>query len=834
MRRIAILFAWLLGTLALHAEEPSNHRKPAGEKELRYWLENMIRHHHFTTEEVVAATGLTAEEVAAAIKRLEIRADKKPARAKDAPLLVLPYPGGRHPRIGFLEGAIRPQRETKVSVFTPWDDRSYVVADVPEAIWSNLGLTYLAHTHVPTVWSKQGIELAPLEWNRREDGTLNISRKLPNGIEFGVKVVPMRQAVRMELWLTNGTSEKLTDLRVQNCVMLKGAAGFTQQDNDNKLFVGPYAACRSEDGKRWVITGWLPLHRGWANARCPCLHSDPKLPDCEPGKTVHAQGWLSFFEGEDIRGEVRRIDLMQWWTTSLNEAKGTSVTGEVVGVDGKLLPARVYIQHEDGRWFFARSKGGSAIEYRKERRDNPRCVEMHTTLSAHPFEATLPPGKYTITVERGKEYHTLINEITVGEEPIRVKLPLDRWINTGERNWYSGETHVHRGLEELPTLQLAEDLNVAFPLTYWVTRAYAAPSTGPRALPGKIDPRFMPIDQTHGYYPLNTEYEIFTVDGKAHTLGAFFALNHRTVFDRGVPPVKEIARQIHREGGLIELDKHNWPWSMALVPVMPVDLYELSNNHVWRTEFGFPTFGEPAPEYMKIEKNEKGFTEKGWIDYGFQNYYALLNCGFRLRPTAGTASGVHPVPLGFGRVYVHLPEGFNYEAWLSGLDAGRSFVTTGPMTFIQVEGKDPGHIFKENARRAYHITGPIQSAHPLGTIEVVINGEVARTIKPANGRTKTNAHETTINVEVQITGSSWIAVRCYEMLPEGRVRFAHTAPWHVEVEGKPLRPHKAEVEFLIGRVRSQIERSAGVLPKEAIDEYREAISRYEELAKGAR
>ena len=50
---------------------------------------------------------------------------------------------------------------------------------------------------------------------------------------------------------------------------------------------------------------------------------------------------------------------------------------------------------------------------------------------------------------------------------------------------------------------------------------------------------------------------------------------------------------------------------------------------------------------MKM-RDAKGFTERGWIDFNFQNYYALLDCGFKMRPTAGTASGVHPVPLGFG------------------------------------------------------------------------------------------------------------------------------------------------------------------------------------------
>src|SRR4029079_14939064 len=133
----------------------------------------------------------------------------------------------------------------------------------------------------------------------------------------------------------------------------------------------------------------------------------------------------------------------------------------------------------------------------------------------------------------------------------------------------------------------------------------------------------------------------------------------------------------------------------AIVPIMPVDLFELSNNHVWQTEFGIPAFGEAAADYMHVEVYARGFTERGWIDFGFQNYYALLNCGFRLRPTGGTASGVHPVPLGFGRVYVECPEGFSYERWLEGLNRGRSFVTTAPMLFVEVEGQPPGHTFAQ-------------------------------------------------------------------------------------------------------------------------------------------
>jgi len=289
-----------------------NYRRPRAEADLEYWLENMILYHRFTDEEIRAATGLTEKEVEAAKKRFDIRQDNRPKRAEDGPLLVLPYPGGRHPRIGFLEGAIDPQRETKFSVFTPWDANSYVVVDLPEAIWSNLGLTYLAHTHIDTIWTKQGIELPKLEWNRRPDGTLDIERKLPNGIAFGAKVRPAREAVRMEMWLKNETDQKLSDLRIQICVMTKMTAGFEQQTNENKVFTNPYVACRSSDGKRWIITAWENCNRPWGNPKCPCFHSDPKFPDLEPGQTYRLHGWLSFYEGTDIAAEFKRIEATGW------------------------------------------------------------------------------------------------------------------------------------------------------------------------------------------------------------------------------------------------------------------------------------------------------------------------------------------------------------------------------------------------------------------------------------------------------------------------------------------------------------------------------------------
>jgi len=289
-----------------------NFRRPANDDELKYWLENMLWYHRFTNTEITAATGLKDSEIVAAMETFDIRPDNRTEPNDDSTLVVLPYPGGRHPRIGFLEGAIDPQRETKFSVFTPWDRDSYVVVDVPEAIWSNLGLTYLAHTHIDTIWTSKGVILPKLEWKRRPGGTLEIERVLPNKITFGVKVGSTKEAVRMEMWLRNGTNMCLTDLRIQNCVMTKMAAGFEQQTSDNKIFTNPYAACRSGDGKRWIITAWENCHNPWGNEQCPCFHSDPKFPNLEPGQTYLLRGWLSFYEGTDIENEFKRIEATGW------------------------------------------------------------------------------------------------------------------------------------------------------------------------------------------------------------------------------------------------------------------------------------------------------------------------------------------------------------------------------------------------------------------------------------------------------------------------------------------------------------------------------------------
>ena len=114
-------------------------RPATNDVELAFWLTNMTRH-AYSLDEMSGVLGLTTNRVAEALRRFQIKSRALVPRAVDS-LLVLPYPGERHPRIGFLDGAVDPQRETKFSVFVPWDPASYVVIDLPEAISWHEGQT---------------------------------------------------------------------------------------------------------------------------------------------------------------------------------------------------------------------------------------------------------------------------------------------------------------------------------------------------------------------------------------------------------------------------------------------------------------------------------------------------------------------------------------------------------------------------------------------------------------------------------------------------------------------------------------------------------------------
>ena len=196
------------------------------------------------------------------------------------------------------------------------------------------------------------------------------------------------------------------------------------------------------------------------------------------------------------------------------------------------------------------------------------------------------------------------------------------------------------------------------------------------------------------------------------------------------------------------------------------------------------------------------------------------------------------MPLGFGRVYVHQPEGFSYESWIEGLDAGRSFVTTGPMIDVKVNGShgmgSTLHLPTEE-KLTVEVTASWPRHLALKHVELVVNGRAVR-LTPKIEQDH-NHYSATTRTEVAVKGTMWIAARVFTHTAESwrtravgsAVRFAHSSPIWIEVPDKPIRPSREGIAWLVQRMNDEISRNTGVLTDEAIDEYREGLRTYQKI-----
>lgn len=508
------------------------------------------------------------------------------------------------------------------------------------------------------------------------------------------------------------------------------------------------------------------------------------------------------------------------------------------------LPARVYLEDQAGRAYFLTVPGNEqgAVPYDKQNWINSASIERHTTIVEYPAEVRLEAGTYRLTVERGKTYLPVTQDVTIADKDIDLVVPLVNWFNATAHGLYSGDTHIHRPMRELRNIVLAEDLNVTFPFSFWVTRSDLTPADGDRNVDQAISPEAIAVDAEHIIWPRNTEYEIFTTSDKTHTLGALFALGHKQVLDKRVPPWRPFVESLSATEPQVmyDMDKLDWPFAMVLPTIVPGALYELANNHHWRTEFAFRKWNSPAPSYMIPPTGASEGGLRPWIDYTLGMYYSLLNTGLRIAPTAGTANGVHPVPAGFGRAYVHLPNGFSYDAWCEGLRKGQSFITTGPMIVATADGQDPGHVFvqqtnsgqvaeESSSSRAIELKIELFSETPITFGELIINGIPEQVLRPSNQRNDIGVYRSEFIVSVQPNRSGWFAVRFFEDREPGQTRFVHTAPWYVEVDALPVQIRQEEKLYLIGRMKTEMERSRGVVPEEGMEEYLAALRFYEAL-----
>jgi hypothetical protein len=416
----------------------------------------------------------------------------------------------------------------------------------------------------------------------------------------------------------------------------------------------------------------------------------------------------------------------------------------------------------------------------------------------------LPPGEYTYEIERGPEYNSAVGKFTLrNDAPLTVTNSLRRIADLAAEGWWSGDLHVHRAPERIELLLRAEDLHIAPVITWWNKNSPEQP------LPADPLVRF---DENRFYHLTGGEDER---DG-----GALLYFNLGEPFDitrgqRLYPHSLAYAQEIRKQPGVwIDLEKPFW-WDLpAWIAAGVGDSVGLANNHQQRS-------GMLDNEAWGKPRNTNDFpSPRGNGLWSEHIYYQLLNCGIRIPPSAGSASGVLPNPVGYNRVYVQVDGELTWQKWWEGLRAGRCFVSNGPLLRCRANGQFPGHVIRSGERVDLDLL--LTSRDPVDAIEVIHNGKVLRSaaVQPS-----------TTTQRLKIAGlrfdqSGWFLVRAVAKVPH-TYRFASTGPFYLETEGHPRFLSKSSARFFLDWTRermNQIQLKDSTQREEVLGYYRQAES----------
>jgi len=467
-------------------------------------------------------------------------------------------------------------------------------------------------------------------------------------------------------------------------------------------------------------------------------------------------------------------------------AAASELTIRVTDESGKPIWTRLEVHGPDGTMH---QPPGALIDNR----------EPWRKTSAYPFsfvvngetKLDLPPAAYKIIAEHGLEYGRVERTVNLPAAGITVPIQLMPWIRMHQRGWYSADFHVHRPMDDAPALAQAEDVNLSVVFTMWNRRNLWAGKQIPSETVQRISPR-------HLLTLMNAE------DERAGGAWMFHQIREPLGLEKAVPEGQpttaswlplgldyiQRVREWRKPGSLwpwFDAEKTIW-WEVPVVMALEApDSLGLLNNH-------FHQYGMLDNEaWGRPRDAEKYPGPTGFADYVLSLYYRYLNLGFRLPPSAGSASGVLPNPVGYNRIYTHVSGELTAEKWYDSFRQQRSFVTNGPMLFWNP--KLTGNTLRVNLE--------VVAREPIDRVEIVANGKVIRKV-PARAAARTLRSVLSLDV----TGHSWVAARCY-LKTAGTVRLAHTAPLYLPGKWDASEDARFFVQWideLIAKTESQAQR----------------------------
>ncbi|HVU90175.1 MAG TPA: CehA/McbA family metallohydrolase [Pirellulales bacterium] len=417
----------------------------------------------------------------------------------------------------------------------------------------------------------------------------------------------------------------------------------------------------------------------------------------------------------------------------------------------------------------------------------------------------LPRGNYTFELDHGPEYTDRKGYFTIEDNADDEQvIDLTRAVDMAAEGWWSGDLHIHRAEKDIRLLMEAEDLHVAPLITWWNEK---------NAWKGKPLPK-EPVVRFDG----NRIYDLLGGEDERGG-GALLFFNLAAPMDfsgaeREYPSSMKYLLAAREQGTAerpvwIDAEKPFW-WDMPIwLASGKIDSIGLANNHMQRD--GMLTneaWGKPRDRGRFRDPHGNG-------EWSEEIYYHVLNCGLRIPPSAGSASGVIPNPVGYNRMYVWVDKDeFSYENWWEAFKAGRVIVTNGPLIRPFANNRLPGHVFKASAGEELQleITLNLATRETISYMEIVKDGRVVQSVR------LDEMAPTGHLPPVKFTESGWVLVRAVTDNAK-TYRFASTAPWYVEFGDKP-RISKQSAQFFLDWTNERAEK----LKLADVDQRREVLA----------
>jgi len=465
-----------------------------------------------------------------------------------------------------------------------------------------------------------------------------------------------------------------------------------------------------------------------------------------------------------------------WREVPIRQRTAAAPTGRVrvrvLGADGQLTPARIYLKASDGRGYAPDGGFHRVIS----------ATETHYFHTTGEFEVEVPAGRIAIEAMKGYEHEPRAVELNVpagGMATATVRL--DRLIDLPARGWYSGDTHVHDlhqgnfGLTHRTFFDqlLAEDLHVTNALVHM---------DGTRLM-GRWS------DLTGEPHPLSTDQHILQYGQEFRgSLGHIALLGIREY----VLPFTAGSR--------------NTAYAQPTLDLAYLDGARAQGGIAGFVHPFNTSVDEPADAASSLIALDMALGRGEFYDIGAivsdelasaAMYYRFLNCGMRIAATAGTdnfSDVYRDPPPGADRTYVHVTGPLTLASWMDGIRAQRTFASTGPLLFLDVAGREPGGEINlaAGAPTALRVRADAMSITPVDSLQIIVNGNVARTLRA------TDPGRILLDEEIDVPLGGWVAARVIG--PSSRYvtdsyAFAQTSPVYV-VRGGQRFTSSADGRFL--------------------------------------